>query len=225
VQPFPASVDLERATLASFVHPLRGPGRGRRWLIGVVLVALLPIAFIPVFGYAVTCARTAAHSLWEPPPPWRLNARLLTDGAWSSLQAALLTLPFAFGGWWLGSVLAGHWHPTGDPFVSAGYAWTVALTLAALAAGLVLLVVVPPTLARFAVSGRPTDLAALGSVVECVRGRFAAWNLALAVITTSWIVAAAGLGLLVIGVIPGVFYAILTSAHACAALSPDRAPR
>jgi hypothetical protein len=190
-----------------------------------VLVALLPVAFVPVFGYAVSCTRIAGQDPLQAPPPWRWSARLLTDGGWSALQAAAIIAPFALGAWWLGGALTAVWRPTGDPFLNAGYSWTVALAVAALPAGLAILLVVPPTLARFAVTGRPGDLVALGSMVDCVRHRFTAWNLALVTITTSWALAAASLGLVVVGVIPGAFYAILTSAHACAALAPDRAPR
>ena len=85
--------------------------------------------------------------------------------------------------------------------------------------------VVPPTLALFAMTGRPADLAALRWVVACVRGRYAQWNLVVAGITTAWALAAGCLALMGFGVVAGAFYAILVSAHACAALAPDRTPR
>ena len=75
------------------------------------------------------------------------------------------------------------------------------------------------------VSARPSDLASLPAVVDAVRRRFADWNLVIVAITTSWLPAAAGLAAALVGVVPGAFYAILVSAHACAALSPDCSAR
>jgi len=209
----------------SFTFPLRGTGRAARWLTGMALLLVLPVAFPLVFGYAVACTRAAACDPLAPPPPWRVGRRLLADGAWSGLQAALLTAPFAAAARVLGGALARSWRPTGSAFEDAGLAWIVAIVAAALPWGLVLLVVVPPTLARFAVTGRPADLAALGRAAACVRERYAAWNLVLVAITTAWGLAAVGLALAGAGAVAGAFYAILVSAHACAALAPDRTTR
>lgn len=211
--------------MESFLYPLRPGGRLARWLVGVPLVALLPLTFPIVFGYAVACTRATARDPLAGPPRWRITRRLLSDGAWSGLQAAAITLPFAAGAWLLGEVLAAHWRPTGDAFVDAALAWVIAVTVAALPWGVLMLLVLPPTLARFAVTGRPADLAALRAAAACVRRRYAEWNLALVAITTAWVLAAAGLALAGVGVVLGAFYAILVSAHACAALAPDRAAR
>jgi hypothetical protein len=56
---------------------------------------------------------------------------------------------------------------------------------------------------------------------KAVRGvvrDFATWNLAAAAIVTAWALGLACVGLLCIGIVPGVLYAILVSAHASAAL-------
>ena len=45
---------------ASFGWPFRG-GRRSYWAIGVVTVLLLPIAFIPLLGYAVAATRAASQ--------------------------------------------------------------------------------------------------------------------------------------------------------------------
>jgi hypothetical protein len=183
-------------------------------------VGLLPLTFVAVFGYAVGCIRAAAADPSGPPPPLRVRGRLLADGAWSALQAGLLTLPFAAAAWWLAGALGRAWHPLHDPFQDPALAWVVAVTVAALPWGMLLLVLLPPTLARFAVTGRPADLASAGWVVDCVRDHFVVWNLVVGMVTTAWVVAAAGLALCVVGVVPGAYYAILVSAHACAALAP-----
>ncbi|HEY7202246.1 MAG TPA: hypothetical protein VIC57_18640, partial [Candidatus Dormibacteraeota bacterium] len=101
-------------------------------------------------------------------------------------------------------------------------AWIAAVTAAALPWGVLMLLVVPPTLARFAMSGRPGDLVALSWVAACIRHRYAEWNLVLVAVTTSWSLAVGCVALLGVGVVAGAFYAILVSAHACAALAPDR---
>jgi hypothetical protein len=218
-------VPVERHVIASFLYPFRRDGRLGRWLVGVALVALLPVSFPLVFGYAVACIRASVQDPAAPPPRWRICWRLVTDGAWSALQAAVVTAPFAAGAWLLAGVLARAWRPSGDALPSPALAWVVAVTVAALPWGVLLLLVLPPTLARFAITGRPADLAALRCAVACVRGRYAEWNLVLVAVTTAWALAAVGLALAGVGIVPGAFYAILVSAHACAALAPDRTPR
>ena len=210
-----------RRTVGSFAFPFRGRGRAGRWVAGMALVALLPLTFVLVWGYAVACLRAAAEDPDAAPPPWRLNGRLLRDGAWSALQGAVVTLPFAVAGWWAAAALARVWHPLGGWFVDPAIAAVVAGCAIALPWGVVVLVLLPPTLARFAVTGRPADLAGVRAAVACVRERFVAWNLAVVLITTSWALAAIGLTVGLVGVVPGAFYAILVSAHACAALAPD----
>jgi hypothetical protein len=213
---------VDRHVIGSFLYPFRPGGRPARWLLGVALVALLPVSFPLVFGYAVACVRAAACEPAAPPPPWRIGGRLLADGAWTALQAAVLTAPFAAAAWLLAGLLVRVWRPTGVAFSDVALAWIAALTVAALPWGVAMLLVVPATLARFAVTGRPADLAGLRWVVRCVRGRYAEWNLVLVGITTAWALAAAAMSLAGVGVVPGAFYAILVSAHACSALAPDR---
>lgn len=216
---------MERHVVASFGYPFRPGGRLARWLVGVLLVALLPITCPVVFGYAVSCLRTGACAGSAPPPRWGISARLLSDGLWSALQAIVLTAPFVLLAWLLGRVAVGLMHPTGDAFLDPALGWILAVTVAALPWGMVLLIVLPPTLASFAVTGRAADLADPRLVVACVRERYADWNLVLVAITTSWALAVVGLALLGVGIVPGAWYAILVSSHACSALSPNRAAR
>jgi len=216
---------MERHVIASFVYPFRAGGRLGRWLIGVCLVALLPLSFPLVFGYAVACVRAAACDPASPPPRWRIAPRLVADGWWAALQAAVLTAPFALAAWALAGLVARAWRPTGDAFLDAALAWIVAVTAAALPWGVLMLVLVPPTLASYAVTGRPADLARPRLVVSCVRARYADWNLVLVGITTVWALAVLGLAFAGVGIVPGAFYAILVSAHACSALSPHRSAR
>jgi len=213
---------VERHIVASFLYPFRSGGRLSRWLIGLPLVALLPICFPFVFGFAVACVRSAACDPAAPPPRWRVSRRLLADGVWTALQAAALTAPFAAGAWLLAGGLAAVWRPSADAFLDTALAWIAAVTIAALPWGVLMLLVVPPTLARFAITGRPADLVAVGWIAACIRERYAQWNLVLVAVTTAWALAAGCLALLGVGVVAGAFYAILVSAHACAALAPDR---
>jgi hypothetical protein len=205
---------------ASFLFPFRRPAR---LLLGALLMAVFPLSFVVVFGYAVSCIRAAAADPSAPPPVWRLSRRLLTDGLWSSLQALALTLPFALLTWLLTSALR-DWRPTESAAANRELALTVAATVAAFPWGLLMLLVLPPTLARFAHSGRPADLFAVRPAVAFVRSRYAAWNVVLVGITTAWILALASLLLAGVGILAGAFYAILVCAHACAALSPDSPP-
>jgi hypothetical protein len=213
---------VDRHVIASFLYPLRRDGWLPRWAAGLLLVAVLPISFPLVFGYAVACIRAAAGDPTAAPPDWRLSGRLLGDGALSAAQSAALTVPFALIAWWLAGALAAVWHPFGDPLLDPALSWIGVVTLVALPWGVAMLVVLPPTLARFAVTGRARDLASVGWVVTCVRGRYADWNFVLVAITTAWALAAVGLAVAGVGVVAGAFYAILVSAHACSALASDR---
>jgi len=79
----------------------------------------------------------------------------------------------------------------------------------------------PHATARFARTGTPTDLFNLPESIRGVARDFATWNLAAAAIVTAWAIGLACAGLLCVGLVPGVFYAILVSAHASAALNNE----
>jgi len=202
----------------SFSWPFRGEWKSK-WIVGLVTVLLLPIAFIPLLGYAVAATRGAELDTKTGPPRWRLSGRLLSDGFWTSIVVVLLTAPFALllnplAGW----LFDAHFLRGSDASVSQLYAHTVALFLLALPWGLLLLIHMPHATARFAFSGNPLDLFDLPGSIRAVRGDFTTWNLAAAAIVTGWAIGLACVGLLCAGVLPGVFYAILVSAHASAAL-------
>jgi uncharacterized protein DUF4013 len=208
---------------ASFAWPFRGKWRSR-WAIGVVAVLLLPIAFIPLLGYAVAATRAAAVDPEAGPPPWSLSGRLLTDGFWTALAVLLVTAPFAIALNPLSALIAqaNLWH-VGDRALSNLYASIGAVFILALPWGLLVLLLMPNATMRFATSGNPFDLFDFGAAVRGVGRDFATWNLAAAAIVTAWAIGLAGTALLCIGVLPGVFYAILVSAHAAAALHPKAA--
>jgi hypothetical protein len=203
---------------ASFAWPFRGKWRSR-WAIGVVAVLLLPIAFIPLLGYAVAATRAAAVDPEAGPPPWSLSGRLLTDGFWTALAVLLVTAPFAIALNPLSGLIAqaNLWH-VGDRALSNLYASIAAVFILALPWGLLMLLLMPHAAMRFATSGNPVDLFDFAAAVRGVGRDFATWNLAAAAIVTAWAIGLAGTALLCIGVLPGVFYAILVSAHAAAAL-------
>ncbi len=112
------------------------------------------------------------------------------------------------------------WHMTDVP-LSQLYAHVVAASLLALPWGLLLLLHMPHATARFARTGNPRDYVDLRRSINAVKNDFATWNLAAAAIVTGWAVGVACVGLLCAGLVPGVFYAILVSAHATAVLEPQ----
>jgi hypothetical protein len=203
----------------SFGFPFR-PGAARAWLIGIPLLVLLPIGVIPLLGYTVAVVRRAAADPEAGPPPWRPLPRLLGDGSLLAILLAVLTAPFAV----LAVLLAG---PVGgllgqrvaDPTLAGAVAAVLAGAVAGLPWGILLLVLMPPLTARFARSGSPRDLVDFGAALRTVRADFGAWNLAVVAIVTAWAIGLCGLGLAVVGVVPGVLYAILVSAHATASLA------
>jgi hypothetical protein len=203
----------------SFAWPFRGQSH-TRWAVGTLMVMFLPIAFIPLLGYAVAATRAGAD---PAPPPWQLGGRMLTDGFWVAVAILVVSLPFVTLSIPLANALAwpGLWHSTGallkvEAFVSA------ALILA-LPWGIVMLLLLPHSTARFAQSGRPQDLFDFATTVRSVRRDFATWNVAAAAIVTAWAVGLASAAVFCLGLVPGIFYAILVSAHATASLQPQSA--
>jgi hypothetical protein len=203
----------------SFSWPFRGHWKSS-WIVGLPTVLLLPIAFVPLLGYAVAATRESELDASTGPPTWKLSVRLLSDGFWTALVVVLLTAPFALlinplAGW----LFDAHVMRGTDVPVSQLYAHTIALFLLALPWGLLLLLHMPHATARFALSGRAADLFDLPASIRAVRRDFTTWNLAAAAMVTGWAVGLACVGLLCVGLVPGVFYAILVSAHASAALN------
>jgi hypothetical protein len=208
----------------SFAWPFRGAWR-RSWLGGVLVVLFLPLLFVLLFGYSIAATRAAGEDPTKGPPAWRLSGRLVADGAWTALAVLLVALPFLvvfepFAGWLYGT----HVWSTGDPGQSLFYARVLAFLILALPLGIALLLVMPDATARFARSGQPRDLFDFAASLRAVRDDFATWNLAAAAIVTGWAVGVACVGLLCAGIVPGIFYAILVSAHATAALHDKSSP-
>lgn len=202
----------------SFSWPFRGEWKSR-WLPGLLAVLLLPVAFIPLLGYAIAATRGAELDATTGPPKWEISGRLVSDGFWTSLAVVVLTAPFVL---LLNPVAAlllnAHlWQMTDVP-LSQLYAHVVAGFILALPWGLLLLAHIPHATARFAHSGKVADLFDLPASIRGVRRDFATWNVVAAAIVTGWAIGVACVGLLCIGLVPGLFYAILVSAHASAAL-------
>ena len=153
-------------------------------------------------------------------PHWRPLRRLLFDGVALTAVLALLTAPFAVLAIFLAG-LAGHllYHPGADPLLAGALAWIVALAVAALPWGILLLVLMPAATARFAISGSARDLVDFPSSLSVVRRRFGDWNLVVVAIVTAWAIGFCGLGLVCLGVLPGLLYALLVSSHAAASLA------
>jgi hypothetical protein len=203
---------------ASFAWPFRGEWHSR-WLVGVLMVLLAPIAFIPLLGYAVAATRSASIDPAGGPPRWVLSSRLLADGLWIAIAVLLIAAPFVLASGPLARLIEQlHLWRVTDPAVSRLYANLAADFVLALPWGLVMLLLMPHATVRFAASGRPIDLFDFRAAVRGVVRDFATWNLAAAAIVTAWAVGLACVGLLCVGIVPGVFYAILVSAHAAAAL-------
>jgi Protein of unknown function (DUF4013) len=201
----------------SFAWPFRGRWRPA-WAIGLVVVLFLPVLFIPLLGYAIAATRAAETDPSAGPPPWHLTARQLWEGVWTSIAVLLTIVPFAL----LLNPLAGLLRGAS---LQEPYAHVLSLFVLALPWGLVALLHMPHATAAFAASGRPRDLFDVRASLRGVRDDFTTWNVAAAAIVTGWVIGLACVGLLCVGVVPGIFYAILVSAHASAALQhPDSRP-
>jgi Protein of unknown function (DUF4013) len=208
---------------ASFAWPFRGRWPAR-WLIGVALVVVLPLGFIPLLGYSIACTRAAASGADEP-PAWRHYGRLLLDGVTVAAAIGVVAFPFVLVAFPLAALLANPalWRSTG-PLLHVE-AWAAAILIVALPLGIALLLVMPHATARYAATGKQLDLFDFAASVRGVQSDFAAWNLAVAAIVTAWAVGVACVALLCAGLAPGVFYAILVSAHATASVCPSSSQR
>jgi uncharacterized protein DUF4013 len=173
------------------------------------MVLFLPLLFIPLLGYAVAATRAAERDPSHGPPPLQLSARLLADGFWTSLAVMLVALPFGL----VWNPLASALHALGEP-----NAHVIAILALALPWGFVSLLLMPHCTAAFAASGSPRDMFNFAAALRRLRRDFMTWNVAAAAIVTGWAIGLACAGLLCVGIVPGVFYAILVSAHAAAAL-------
>jgi hypothetical protein len=179
----------------------------------MLAVLFLPITFIPLLGYAIAATRRAEGDPTQPPPAWKLSARLITDGFWTAVVLLLLSTPFAVA-----------LNPLANTIrLSETYAHIAAALLLALPWGFLLLLLMPHGTSRFAATGRPRDLFDFPAAMRRVKRDFPTWNLVAAAIVTAWIIAVACVGLLCVGLLPGVFYAILVSAYASATLHPPSA--
>jgi hypothetical protein len=185
----------------------------------MLALVLLPVGFIPLLGYSIAATRAAHQQPQIGPPKWILSARLLSDGFWTALVLGLVTLPFAL----LLNPLAGlidHTHllQINDRSMALLLARVAAGFILALPWGFVLLLLLPHATLRFAITGRPHVLFDAAASLRGVSRDFATWNVAAAAMVTAWALGLACTALLCVGLVPGIFYAILVSAHATAAI-------
>jgi len=203
-----------RRVAESFGWPFRGAWRSV-WAIGLLTVLFLPLLFILFLGYAIAATRAAERDPSQGPPKWRLSLRLIVDGSWTAFAIALTVLPFAIA-----------WHPLADalPISDPVIALAVVFFLLALPWGLLVLLVIPRAAASYAATGNFHELFDIAASIRGVRRDFTTWNGVVAAIVTAWAIGLAGAGLLCVGIFPGIFYAILVSAHAAAALHRESPP-
>ena len=207
-----------RLVAESFAWPFRATIT--TWIWGSACVLFLPLLFIPLLGYAIAATRSAELAPDRPPPPWRLSFPLLSAGAWTSVVVIVTLVPFALA-----------LNPLATVFGDNAYSHVAAFFVLLFLWGLLALLLLPHATASFAATGVYTDLIDASAALRGVQRNFATWNLVVAAMVTAWAVGIACAGLLCVGVLPGVFYAILVSAHAAAALhhpiasSPGSSPR
>jgi uncharacterized protein DUF4013 len=208
-----------RLVADSFAWPFRGRWRSS-WAVGLPAVLLSPLLFIPLLGYAVEATRAAEQDPSQGPPPWRLSDRLIADGVWLMFAIAITEVPYVLFRPLTGALRAARVWQSNDSLLSSVHVYVVAFFVLALPWGILALLFLPHATARFAASGRARDMFDFIASIRGVRRDFAVWNVAVAAIVTAWAVGLACAGLFCIGLVPGIYYAILVSAHASATLKP-----
>lgn len=183
----------------------------------MIAILFLPLTFVLVLGYAVAAVRQADEHPGQGPPPWRLYP----GGDWVALALLLLTAPFVLVGIFVSSALhiSALWHSSGTLLDVESF--TAAALILALPWGIVVLLLMPHATARYAATHRARDLFDFPESLRSVRRDFAAWNVTIAAIVTAWAIGLACAALFCVGLVPGLYYAILVSAHATAALQPE----
>ncbi|HKW06007.1 MAG TPA: DUF4013 domain-containing protein [Candidatus Dormibacteraeota bacterium] len=204
-----------RAVAESFAWPFRA-GAGT-WIWGCLCVLLLPLLFIPLYGYAIAAIRQAEQDRTLGPPAWRFNHRMIRDGAWTFVVVSVAMAPIWLFTNPLADVLA-------TPAIGPLFAHVFAELILLLPTGILALLILPHATSAYAATGNPRDIVNVVAALRGVRRDFATWNLTVAAIVTAWAIAIACVGLLCVGIVPGVFYAILVSAHAAAPLHRQIAP-
>lgn len=210
--------DLQRIS-GAFFYPFR-KGASQAWVVGIPLVLLLPLGAVPLLGYCVAVVRSSVADPDAGLPPWRPFRRLLQDGLLLGLAILLFSFPFAL----LLPHLSDWLRPatgrlTSDPFIGTGLALVFAGAALALPWGILLLVMMPPATAGYAASAAPRRLFDPLTAIRLVGTRFPTWNLVVAAIVSAWAIGLCGLGMALIGVVPGLVYALLVSARATAILA------
>ena len=200
-----------RLVAESFAWPFRAAFS--TWVWGCVCVLLLPLLFIPLLGYAVAATQSAELHPDRPPPALHISSPLIWAGAWTSFVVIVTLVPFALA-----------LNPLAAALGDTAYSHVVAFFVLLFLWGVLVLLLLPHATASFAATGVYTELVDLAAALRGVRRDFARWNLVVVAMVTAWAIAIACAGLLCVGVVPGVFYAILVSAHAAAALHSPIAP-
>ena len=194
-----------RLVAESFAWPFRG--KLTTWIWGCACVLFLPLLFIPLLGYALVATRSAALYPDLPPPPWRISLPLIATGLLMSIVVIVTVLPFALA-----------LNPLATAIGDSAYSHVIAFFVLLFLWGLLALLLLPHATSTYATTGVYTDLFDVTAALRGVRRDFATWNLVVAAIVTAWAIGIACAGVLCVGIVPGVFYAILVSAHAAAAL-------
>ena len=198
-----------RAVAESFAWPFRA--RASTWIWGCLCVLLLPLLFVPLFGYAISAVRQSEQDPKLGPPAWRFNDRMIRDGVWTFWAVVIVMVPI----WIFTNPLA---NAIETPRLGWLFAHVFAELVLLLPTGLIALLILPHTTSAYAATGKPRDIINVVAAIRGVRRDFATWNLSVAAIVTAWAIAIACAGLLCVGIVPGIFYAIRVSAHAAAAL-------
>lgn len=210
----------------SFAWPFRGGWRSS-WVIGLPMVLLSPLFFplIPLLGYAVEATRAAEKDPSSGPPRWRFGDRLFREGFAMGGAILLTWIPvYVFFGPLTAALHGAQVWQADDAALFRFHDAVLAELILALPFGLLALLLLPHATARFAATGRARDVIDFLAALRGVRRNFATWNVAVAAIVTAWAMGIACAGLLCIGIVPGIYYAILVSAHASATLKPKDPP-
>lgn len=185
----------------------------KKVLIGAVL-ALTGIGFVPIIGYGMEVARRVANGHPQPLPEWDDWGRKIIEGFMSGIVAFVWSLPVIVMGACVGIMAVPLSDSGGDAPLIIAIVLASCVGLIIMLYSLILGLVLPAALTRYAVTGEFGAGLRFGKAIGMVRDNLGVYLMVLLVTFLAQIVGSLGSIALGCGALFTSFYAVLVMYHA-----------